>query len=340
VGWPAAAIDNVLAAPARYDTLYVVDGALRETPPEGVLERDLERVFLGYDESDVPVGFAVTGGEPGYQDIIRLIFGYDPGSGEVVGMQVLESKETPGLGDKIEKDAEFVAEFDGVQAPLVGVKQGAGQGDPGEVDMITGATISSRTVIAIINNRLEELGPLLDTYPATVKRVLMGSSLLVSTFKRFIPHEVRISAYILIIATFVTIADLVLAAVVPEIHKALGAFIALIVVNCMILGRQEAFASKRPVSRAALDATGTGVGFLIAMLMMGSVREVLGNGTLLGYSLFGAGFEPWIIMILPPGGFLTLGVFLLAMGWWRGRTEGAQAQVRRWPHGVATRRAA
>jgi electron transport complex protein RnfE len=170
--------------------------------------------------------------------------------------------------------------------------------------------------------------------------VLMGSSLLVSAFKRFIPHEVRISAYILIIATFVTIADLVLAAVVPEIHKALGAFIALIVVNCMILGRQEAFASKRPVSRAALDAAGTGTGFMIAMLMMGTVREVLGNGSILGYSLFGAGFEPWIIMILPPGGFLTLGVFLLVLGWWRGRTEGVQAKVRRWPHGVATRRAA
>jgi len=166
----AAAIDNVLAAPARYDTLYVVDGALREAPPEGVLERDLERVFLGYDESDVPVGFAVTGGEPGYQDIIRLIFGYDPGSGEVVGMEVLESKETPGLGDKIEKDADFVAEFNGIQTPLVGVKQGAGQADPHEVDMITGATISSRTVIAIINNRLEELGPLLDTYPPVVKQ--------------------------------------------------------------------------------------------------------------------------------------------------------------------------
>jgi electron transport complex protein RnfE len=170
--------------------------------------------------------------------------------------------------------------------------------------------------------------------------VLMGSSLLVSAFKRFIPHEVRISAYILIIATFVTIADLVLAAVVPEIHKALGAFIALIVVNCMILGRQEAFASKRPVSRAVLDAAGTGTGFMIAMLMMGTVREVLGNGSILGYSLFGAGYEPWIIMILPPGGFLTLGVFLLVLGWWRGRTEGALAQVRRWPHGVATRRAA
>jgi len=141
--------------------------------------------------------------------------------------------------------------------------------------------------------------------------VLMGSSLLVSSAKKLIPKEVRISAYILIIATFVTIADMVLAAIVPEIHKALGAFIALIVVNCMILGRQEAFASKRPVGRAALDAAGTGLGFIIAMVMIGGLREVLGNGTFLGVALFGQGFEPWIVMILPPGGFFTLGVLLL-----------------------------
>ena len=170
--------------------------------------------------------------------------------------------------------------------------------------------------------------------------VLLGSSLLVSTLKRFIPAEVRIAAYILIIATFVTIADLVLAAVVPDIHKALGAFIALIVVNCMILGRQEAFASKRPVGRALLDATGTGTGFMIAMLMMGAVRELLGNGSLLGYSVFGPSFEPWIIMILPPGGFLTLGFILLAFGWWRGRQARETPRVRRWPHGVASRRVA
>jgi electron transport complex protein RnfE len=170
--------------------------------------------------------------------------------------------------------------------------------------------------------------------------VLLGSSLLVSAFKRMIPAEVRIAAFILIIATFVTIADMVLAAVVPDIHKALGAFIALIVVNCMILGRQEAFASKRPIGRALLDAVGTGVGFIIAMLMMGSVRELLGSGSLLGYSVFGPSFEPWIIMILPPGGFLTLGFILLAFGWWRGRKEAEVPRVRRWPHGVAPRRAA
>ncbi len=165
--------------------------------------------------------------------------------------------------------------------------------------------------------------------------VLMGSSLLVSSLKGVIPHEVRISAYILIIATFVTIADMVLAAVVPDIHKALGAFIALIVVNCMILGRQEAFASKRPVGRALLDAAGTGVGFVVAMLLMGTVREVLGNGSLLGVPVLGSGYEPWVVMILPPGGFFTLGFILLGFAWWRGRAEERPA-VREWPHGVRT----
>jgi electron transport complex protein RnfE len=162
--------------------------------------------------------------------------------------------------------------------------------------------------------------------------VLMGSSLLVSSAKHLIPREVRISAYILIIATFVTIADMVLAAVVPEIHKALGAFIALIVVNCMILGRQEAFASKRPVGRAALDAAGTGLGFILAMLLIGGVREVLGNGTFLGVALFGSGFEPWIVMILPPGGFFTLGVLLLLFALWEERkTEPVRPRTWRVP---------
>lgn len=165
--------------------------------------------------------------------------------------------------------------------------------------------------------------------------VLLGSSFLVSLLKSWIPKEIRISAYILIIATFVTIVDMLLAAIVPDIHKALGAFIALIVVNCMILGRQEAFASKRPVGRALLDAVGVGAGFLIAMLMMGTFREILGNGSILGVPVLGPNFEPWIIMILPPGGFFTLGFILLGMSWWKGRKEMSKAGVRRWPHGVA-----
>ncbi len=151
--------------------------------------------------------------------------------------------------------------------------------------------------------------------------VLCGSSVLVSLCKRFIPGEIRISVYILIIATFVTVADLSLQALVPDIHKALGAFIALIVVNCMILGRQEAFASKRPVGRAFLDALGTGAGFSIALFMLGAVREVLGSGSFLGVSLFGPAYEPWIVMILPPGGFLTLGALLLGLASWQEKRD-------------------
>jgi electron transport complex protein RnfE len=169
--------------------------------------------------------------------------------------------------------------------------------------------------------------------------VLCGSSLLVSTLRRWIPHEVRISTYILIIATFVTIADMTLEAVVPDVHKALGAFIALIVVNCMILGRQEAFASKRPVGRALLDAAGTGSGFVVALLLLGGFREVLGSGTFLGLPVFGGSYEPWVVMRLPPGGFLTLGFLLLGLSW-RERRRQAAARVRDWPEGVAERKAA
>jgi len=147
--------------------------------------------------------------------------------------------------------------------------------------------------------------------------VLVGSSALVSMVRKWVPNEVRITAYILIIATFVTVADMTLAAVAPGVHKALGAFVALIVVNCIILGRAEAFASRNPVGRSILDAVGNGIGFTWMMLVMGSIREVLGNGTWLGIRLFGENFEPWVIMILPPGGFLTLGSILLIVGAWK-----------------------
>ncbi len=167
--------------------------------------------------------------------------------------------------------------------------------------------------------------------------VLLGSSILVSLLKNLIPNEVRISAYILIIATFVTMADLTLAALVPDIHKELGAFIALIVVNCIILGRQEAFSSKNTVRRSMLDAVGTGFGFTIALLLMGSFRELLGNGSILGVAVFGPSFEPWVIFVLPPGGFFTLGFILLAFGWWEEKKGKAKRPaIREWPHGVAS----
>jgi electron transport complex protein RnfE len=151
--------------------------------------------------------------------------------------------------------------------------------------------------------------------------VLVASSFLVSLVRKWVPDEVRISTYILIIATFVTVADMALAALVPDIHKALGAFIALIVVNCIILGRQEAFAGKNPVGRSVLDAVGMGLGFTGILLVMGSVREVLGVGSFLGHPLFGPRYEPWVILILPPGGFLTLGIVMLTRAWFQERKK-------------------
>ena len=147
--------------------------------------------------------------------------------------------------------------------------------------------------------------------------VLVGSSFLVSTFRHVIPKQVRISCFIIIIATFVTIADYTLLALVPGVHKELGAFIPLIVANCLTLGRQEAFASKHPTKLAVMDAVGMASGFMLALLSLGAVREILGDGALFGINLFGENYEPWVIMILPPGGFLTLGVILLFFNWFK-----------------------
>ena len=151
--------------------------------------------------------------------------------------------------------------------------------------------------------------------------VLVASSILVSSLKQWIPKQVRISTYIIIIATFVTVTDFTLEALVPEIHKELGAFIPLIVANCMILGRQEAFASRNSVRLAVFDALGMASGFLFALFALGSVREILGEGKFFGFDLFGSEFEPWVIMILPPGGFLTLGLLLLFFSWVKERKE-------------------
>ncbi len=157
--------------------------------------------------------------------------------------------------------------------------------------------------------------------------VICCSSILVSTFKSFIPSQVRISAYILVIATFVTLADMLLQAYAPVQHKELGAFIALIVVNCMILGRQEAFSSRNSVFRSLLDAMGTAIGFTIALVMMGGFRELLGTGSLLAYPVLGPNFEPWVIMVLPAGGFLTLGFILLAMGYFEQRKQTSETNA-------------
>ena len=156
------AVYEVLPDAARYNTFYLVDGALSAVLPAGAKPSEYKRVYAGYNETGDLVGVAISRGESGFQDIVQVIFGVDPVSKKLTGMKVLESKETPGLGDKIFKDRAFVDQFfAGPEAPLVPVKAGAGKGGPNEVDTITGATISSKTVIRIINNAFEEWMPIL-----------------------------------------------------------------------------------------------------------------------------------------------------------------------------------
>ena len=149
--------------------------------------------------------------------------------------------------------------------------------------------------------------------------VLVMSSMIVSLVRKLIPNEIRIAAFILIIATFVTVVDYVIQAVSLDIYRALGAFIALIVVNCNILGRAEAFASKNPVGLSVADGLGVGFGFTIACIALGSVREVLGAGTFAGIRVLGPSFEPWTIMALPGGAFFVLGGWLLLFNWMKER---------------------
>lgn len=155
--------------------------------------------------------------------------------------------------------------------------------------------------------------------------VLVMSAIFVSTFRNLIPKQVRIATYILIIATFVTVADYVIPAISLEVHKSLGAFISLIVVNCIILGRAEAFSSRNSIGKSVLDALGMGIGFTFAILCLGVVREALGSGTILGISVFGPSFEPWVVMVLPGGAFFVLGGWLLFFNWLDQRRKAKQS---------------
>jgi electron transport complex protein RnfE len=155
--------------------------------------------------------------------------------------------------------------------------------------------------------------------------VLVCSCGLVSLMRSIVPKEVRIATYIVIIATFVTVVDYVIQAVSLAVYDALGAFIQLIVVNCIILGRAEAHASKHPPVTAMVNAMGMSIGFVIGLFALGAVREVLGAGTLFGLSLFGPNFQPWVVMVLPPGGFIVLGGWLLLFSALKRRQEARPA---------------
>lgn len=140
--------------------------------------------------------------------------------------------------------------------------------------------------------------------------VLIGSNVVISMLRNFIPNKVRIPAFIVVICTFVTMIQLLMQAFIPALYEALGIFLPLIVVNCIILARAEAFASKNGVLTSAMDGAGMGIGFTFALILIAGVRELLGAGTLMGYNLLGSGFEPVLIFVLAPGGFLVYGLLL------------------------------
>jgi electron transport complex protein RnfE len=171
-------------------------------------------------------------------------------------------------------------------------------------------------VLAVTNSAINALAMGLAT-----TFVLLCSSSLVSLLRKMIPKQVRIATYIIIIATFVTMVDYAIQAISLDLYNALGAFIQLIVVNCMILGRAEAYASKQRLGATLVNGLGMGAGFTIALLCLGSVREILGAGSLFGVQLFSDNFQPWVVMILPPGGFFVLGAWLLVFAWYRQRRE-------------------
>ena len=156
--------------------------------------------------------------------------------------------------------------------------------------------------------------------------VLVCSNLIISLLRNVIPKEVRIPCFIVVVATFVTIVDKVMAAGVPELHGVLGIFIPLIVVNCIILGRAEAFASRNTVGRSLFDGLGMGLGFTLGLILLSIFRELLGTGCLLVAGDFGfSGLEVFsesygaLLLILPPGAFITLGLLLAGINWWSGK---------------------
>jgi len=151
--------------------------------------------------------------------------------------------------------------------------------------------------------------------------VLVGSNLVISLLKNFIPQKVRIPAFVVVIATFVTVVSMIMQAFLPELNKSLGIYIPLIVVNCIILARAESFASKNSALLSIIDGLGMGIGFTLALLLLGSIREILGAGTWFGMPVFSDGFSPAVIMILPPGGFITLGLVLGLLNKLTGRAE-------------------
>ncbi|MCA1927206.1 MAG: electron transport complex subunit E [Calditerrivibrio sp.] len=149
--------------------------------------------------------------------------------------------------------------------------------------------------------------------------VLICSNFVISLIRNIVPSKVRIPVYIVVIASFVTIVDLIMNAYLHDLHKVLGLFIPLIVVNCIILGRAESFASKNGAADSIMDGIGIGLGFTLALVILGGFREILGNGSILDINIFGSSYNPVIVMIMPPGAFIGLGFIMFLINYFEKR---------------------
>lgn len=161
-----------------------------------------------------------------------------------------------------------------------------------------------------------------------VTAVTVGSNIVISLLRKVIPDKIRIPAFIVVIASFVTVVDMLMEAYTQSLYNALGIFIPLIVVNCMILGRAEAFASKNPVLPSIVDGLGMGLGYTMAAVLMGAIREIIGAGSIFGVSLFGPNFEPAIIFVMPPGAFIILGTLMGIFNHIRKKKESPENHVK------------
>ncbi|EHM13660.1 MULTISPECIES: electron transport complex subunit RsxE [Jonquetella] len=145
--------------------------------------------------------------------------------------------------------------------------------------------------------------------------VLLGSNVAISSIKNFVPDKIRIPCFIIVIATFVTVIQMLMKGYFPALNASLGVFVPLIVVNCIILARAEAYASKNSVLHSLWDGLGFGLGFTVALLIISAIREMFGNGTLLGWSVFPQGFQPALLLVLAPGAFLVIGLIMAVISW-------------------------
>ena len=322
------------------------EGSLREVLPGANVFKNVSppearnQMYEGY-AGEKAVGLAVKAAPRGYAGEIEMLVGIDPEL-RIKGMKILNQRDDAGSWDQYaEAEVYCPVHWQGDKGPLRTQKgyrrhhrsddlhprrlrrredrsSGIGEVQKGEAmnlwkdfnqgivkeNPVLRLMIGLCPVLAVSNNAINALG-----MSIAVAFVLIGSNLVVALIRKATPDEIRIPIFIIIISTFVTICDYVMQAYTPELYQALGVFVPLIVVNCIILGRAEAFAYKNPVLNSVLDGAGMSLGFLLALVSIGVIREVLGAGSVFGITLFDERIAA-TIMILPPGAFITIGCIM------------------------------